>query len=213
MKKILSIILIGVLMLSLFSPKKANAQARVNTIILPSAEKTGGIALMEALNLRKSSRSFSKTKISEQDLSNLLWAAWGYNRDGLKKRTAPSSMNKQEISVYCALETGLYYYNAKAHQLELILAQDLRAHTGKQPFVATAPLNLIYVADSNKQSSLNASHTNSGFIAQNVYLYCASADMGTVVRAWYNDTKLHKAMELKKHQNIILCQTVGYHKE
>ncbi len=191
---------------------KAKAQVPKNTIVLPAAVKTGGMPLMETLDIRQSTRSFSKKKLSEQDLSNILWTAWGYNRNEQKKRTAPSSMNKQEISVYCALEEGLYLYNAKAHHLELILDQDVRSHTGKQPFIASAPLNLIYVADSKKQSSLNTSHTNVGFISQNVSLYCASENLATVVRAWYNETKLHKIIKLQKHQNIILCQTVGYPK-
>lgn len=213
MKKLLSLLLIGVIMFSFLSPKRAIAQSAKETIILPAVQKEGGMPLMEALNQRHSTRSFAKTELSEQTLSNLLWVAWGYNRDELKKRTAPSSMNKQEISIYLALKKGLYLYNAEKHILELIKAEDLRAATGKQPFVNSAPLNLIFAADTKKQSSLTSSYANVGFISQNIYLYCASEGLGTVVRGWYNSEKLHKAMSIAEHQSIILCQTVGYPKK
>lgn len=213
MRKYLSLLMIGVLMLSFFSPKKLSANDAEQTIQLLEPVKTGGIPLMDALNNRHSSRSFSKAELPEQVLSNLLWAAWGYNRDDLKKRTAPSSMNKQEISLYCALEKGLYLYNPKANTLELVKSIDLRSLTGSQGFVNSAPLNIIYVADTKTQSSSNSSYANVGFISQNVYLFCASEGLGTVVRGWFNHDKLHNAMELKKHQSIILCQTVGYPKE
>ncbi len=213
MKKLLYFLLIGVIMFSFLTPKRAIAQQVKNTIILPAAQKEGGMPLMEALNQRQSIRSFTNAELSEQTLSNLLWAAWGYNRNELKKRTAPSSMNKQEISIYLTLEKGLYLYNAEKHSLELIKSEDIRAATGKQPFVGSAPLNLIFVADTKKQSSATSSYANVGFISQNVYLFCTSEGLGTVVRGWYNSEKLHKAMELSDNQSIILCQTVGYPKK
>jgi len=213
MRKLLSILLIGVIMFSLFSPKKARAQEALDVIELPAVQKSGGMPLMEALDQRHSIRSFAKDELSDQVLSNLLWAAWGYNRPDKQKRTAPSSMNKQEMSVYCALKKGLYLYNAEKHQLELVKNEDLRSKSGKQPFVGSAPLNLIFVADTKKQSSSNSSYANTGFISQNVYLFCASEGLGTVVRGWFDNKKLHKAMGLDEKQTIILCQTVGYPKK
>ena len=213
MKKVLTILLIGVLMFSFLSPRKASAKEVLDVIDLPAVEKTGGLPLMQALDQRQTIRSFTKDPLSEQLLSNLLWAAWGYNRPDKQKRTAPSSMNKQELSVYCAMENGLYLYNAEQHRLELIKNEDLRSKTGNQPFVGSAPLNLIYVADTKKQSSETSSYANSGFIAQNVYLFCASEGLGTVIRGWFDNKKLHKAMGLSDQEKIILCQTVGYQKK
>jgi len=210
MKKIFIMLILGVIMFSFFAPKRSLAAESSKVIELVSIDKEGGMPLMQALNDRKSSRSFEKHMLSDEHLSGLLWSAWGYNRPDKKKRTAPSSMNKQEISIYCALENGLYLYNAEKHQLELILDKDLRSVTGKQTFVNSAPVNLIYVADTKKQSSSNSSFANVGFISQNVYLYCASEGLGTVVRGWFDANKLHKAMGLKEKQSIILCQTVGY---
>jgi SagB-type dehydrogenase family enzyme len=185
-------------------------------ISLPEPQKTGGKPLMEALNDRQSHREFSERELDLQTLSNLLWAAFGYNRMEEKKRTAPTSRNYQEIEVYVTLPSGLYVYDALENKLDIKHGRDIRANTGLQDFVANAPLNLIYVAnqakvqDPHSDRQLRASHTNSGFIAQNVYLYCASAGLVAVVRAWFDEDDLKKAMELDENMKIILTQTVGY---
>jgi nitroreductase len=186
----------------------------LKSIPLPKPQTEGGMPLMQALSQRKSGRAFSPEKLPPQVLSNLLWAAWGVNRpDG--HRTAPSAVNRQEIDVYVALADGLYLYNAKAHQLDPVLKDDIRGATGGQPFVGQAPLNLVYVADQAKSGRADESwaYADTGFIAQNVYLYCASEGLTTVVRAMVDRTALSKAMKLRPDQKITLAQTVGYPKK
>ncbi|MBZ5621084.1 MAG: SagB/ThcOx family dehydrogenase [Acidobacteriia bacterium] len=185
------------------------------TIPLPKPHTTGGMPLMQALNARKSGREFSPEKLSPQALSNLLWAAYGVNRpDG--RRTAPSASNRQTIDVYVALAEGVYLYNAKEHRLDLVVPGDLRAAAGLQPFVAQAPLNLVYVADYAKMAELPDatrvlySAAETGSIGQNVYLYCASEGFSTVIRAMVNRDALAKALHLRPEQKITLSQTVGY---
>lgn len=187
-----------------------------NTKPLPKPQRKGGMPLMEALDKRSSSREFAATELPEQTLSNLLWAAWGINREGEDKRTAPSANNKQEIDVYVVKADGAYQYIPQGHQLKKLLDEDIRSSCGGQPFVATAPLNLIYIADlsrtDQKDYSLEptASYTNAGFIAQNVYLYCASEGLGAVARGWINQDELKAKLHLRPEQKIILGQTVGF---
>ena len=145
-------------------------------IKLPPPQKTGGLPLMEALNNRKSTRYLSDRELSAQMLSNLLWAAYGYNRPKEMKRTAPSAMNVQNISVYVARADGFYLYDAKDQSMRLILKQDLRGQTGQQNFVKDAALNLVYVADvssmrNSGDKALMYSYAHTGFISQNVYLF------------------------------------------
>ena len=184
-------------------------------IQLPEPDKTGGMPLMEALNNRHSTRKFATDEIDPQLLSDMLWAAWGINsKDG--KRTAPSSMNRQEIDIYVATPDGLYLYDAKSNELKTILTEDIRALCGVQSFVATAPLNFIYVADLDKlktedfDDAPSDSYANCGFIAQNVYLFCASEGLGCVVRGSIDKETLGKKMKLRPHQKILLGQTIGY---
>ncbi|HUW92418.1 MAG TPA: nitroreductase family protein [Bacteroidales bacterium] len=188
-------------------------------ISLPSPVKTGGKPLMQALNERESTRTFTGDNLSMQQLSDLLWAGWGINRQADNKRTAPSSSNKQEIDIYVALPEGLYLYEAELNKLKQIHNRDIRNLTGTQDFVATAPVNLIFVADLSKRgkkegdaisdTDLLSSWANTGFIAQNIYLYCASENLGCVIRAMIPRDKLAPELGLKPSQAIILAQSVG----
>ena len=188
-------------------------------LALPKPQTDGGRPLMEVLKHRNTSRAFSSEKLSPQVLSNLLWAAYGINRPDAGKRTAPSAMNWQEIDIYVSLADGLYRYEAAGHWLEPVLSGDLRALTGSQPFVAEAPVNLIYVADharigkASKEEKELYSAADTGFISQNVYLFCASEGLATVVRGSIDRDALAKAMRLRPDQKIILAQTVGYPKQ
>jgi nitroreductase len=188
-----------------------------SVIMLPPPDTAGGKPLMQCLKERRSSRSFDTKPLPQQVLSNLLWAAFGVNRsDG--RRTAPSAMNKQEIDVYAATQDGLYIYNAPSHSLNLITKQDVREKTGKQEFVKDAPLDIVYVADLSREGGSSYDEqmlypaADCGFIAENVYLYCASEGLACVVRAMIDKPSLSKAMNLRSEQKIILSQTVGYPK-
>ena len=187
-------------------------------IQLPAPQHHGGMPLMEALSARHSSREFASRPLPRRVLSDLLWASFGINRPDSGGRTAPSAHNWQEITVYLAMADGLYRYDAHDNRLVPVLDRDIRALTGTQDFVATAPLDLIYVADLNamkgadEQDRLLYSAADTGFIAQNVYLYCASAGLNVVVRGSIDRSALAKAMGLGRGQRVVLSQTVGYPK-
>jgi SagB-type dehydrogenase family enzyme len=185
---------------------------------LPAPDTKGGKPLMQALAARQSAREFSPEKLSPQTLANLLWAAWGVNRaDG--RRTAPSAVNYQEIEVYVLTADGAYVYDAKGNALKQVGKTDTRKQAGQQPFVAGAPVNLVYVADFAKMGSRDEmnkvawSHADTGFIAENVYLFCASEGLGVVVRAMIDRDPLAKTLNLSPTQRITLSQTVGYVKK
>ncbi len=186
---------------------------------LPEPQMDGSRPLMQVLKDRSSSRAFGTGKLPNQVLSNLLWAAFGVNRPDSGKRTAPSAMNWQEIDIYVATADGLSLYDAKAHALKPVLAEDIRALTGQQPFVQEAPVNLVYVADFSRMGEREVdvkvfcSAADTGFISQNVYLYCASEGLATVVRGLIDRPALEKAMKLRPDQRVTLSQSVGYPKK
>jgi nitroreductase len=202
----------------LICPSFSLAQ-ELKAIQLPAPQTDGGRPLMQALKNRVSSRNFSPEKLPVQVMSNMLWAAFGVNRPESGGRTAPSASNSQEMDIYVATPDGLYLYDAKAALLKPVLAEDIRALTGRQPFVKEAPVNLIYVSDLAKMTRaapgdrefFAAAHT--GFISQNVYLFCASEGLATVVRVSMDRPALAKAMGLRPDQKITLVQTVGYPKK
>jgi SagB-type dehydrogenase family enzyme len=217
--KILSFLVAFVWVVSVVCATAGYSEEVGAVIKLPDPVTEGGKPLMQALKERQSARSFSPQPLPAQTLSNLLWAAFGVNRPGTGKRTAPSAVNWQEIDVYVATADGLYLFDAKAHALKLISKADIREATGTQGFVKDAPVNLVYAADLSKMGRRSKedkavySAADAGFISQNVYLYCASEGLATVVRGSIDRTKLSGLMKLRPDQKIVLAQSVGYPKK
>ena len=175
--------------------------------------------LMQAIQNRASSRDYAANKtIPEKTLSELLWVAAGINRKDQNKKTVPSALNKQAIDVYYVDAKGAYLYDPATHSLILKNAGDFRKDAGKQPFVANAAANLIYVADYSKylpeiaersaQEKLAA--MDAAFGAENVYLYAAKVGLKTVVRGSVDPKKLSEILKLKETQQALLGQCIGY---
>ncbi|HOY08484.1 MAG TPA: SagB/ThcOx family dehydrogenase [Candidatus Omnitrophota bacterium] len=188
----------------------------IQPIKLLNPRTTGGMPLMQALKERRSSRAFSPKELPLPVLSDLLWAANGMNRPESGGRTAPSVMNMQEIDIYVAKSDGVYLFDAEENVLLPVSGEDIRGLTGRQAFVKEVPVNLIYVADFSKIRKISGSEVDfytaadAGFIGQNVYLYCASAGLVTVVRGAIDKPALATAMKLRDDQKILLAQSVGY---
>jgi len=187
----------------------------MNTLPLPPAQTAGGAPLMQALRQRQSQREFDPAALPLQTLSDLLWAAAGVNRFELGGRTAPSAMNAQEVDVYAAMPGGLYRYDPVRHSLLMVSATDVRRVTGYQDFVDSAPLDLVYVAHHARMNLVPVAQRDSyawfaaGAMSQNVYLYCASAGLATVIRAWIDRGALGQAMGLSSDEQVLVAQTVG----
>jgi SagB-type dehydrogenase family enzyme len=187
----------------------------LETLVLPKPALSPTATLEQALKSRHSARAFLPDPLSLELLAALLWTGFGINRRDTGGRTAPSAHNWQEIDVFAVLPEGAYRYDAKGHRLLLVKAEDLRGATGVQDFVATAPLNLVYVADFARMPEARAEErdflagADAGCIAQNVYLFCAGAGLATVVRGLIDRSRLAAALGLSKTQRITLAQTVG----
>ena len=200
--------------------EKAVTESPADSIIkLLEPDKTLDVSLMQALSDRASQREFADKQLSLEDLSSLLWAANGVNReDG--KRTAPSAVNAQDIDIYVCMASGAYLYDAKQSQFTRITTEDLRpAVCGKQPM--EAPVFLVMVADisrypeglaSQRQLVESFAAMDAGYVSQNICLYCAAAKLATVPRASMDKDALAKALNLKDTQILILNNPVGYMK-
>ena len=209
----------GALLLVILTASALAAAEDLKAIELPKPNMKGGMPLMEALSARATHREYDTRDLPMQVLSDLLWAGFGINRPESGKRTAPSAMNRQETDIYVALKSGLYVYDAKGNVLKPVLAEDIREATGMQPFVKSAPVNLVFVADfarmgdSSDETKKIYSAADVGFISQNIYLFCASEGLATVVRGWFDREKLREVMKLRPEQRMVLTQTVGYPKQ
>ena len=156
-------------------------------IELPAPRKEGGIGVLEPLNRRGSApgSSFSSMKISDEDLSTILWAATGPNRDGAKW-TVPMAMGVPPyVKIYAVLENGAFLYDWKEHKLKEIVAEDARTKIGAQAFVASAPCSLVFVSDGealmekfkNEDAAKHLAGVATGAMTQNIYLAAAALDL------------------------------------
>jgi len=199
-------------------------------IILPAPEKGGGKSFLEAVQMRKTSRNISSKELPLQVLSNLLWAAFGVNREKASfskaGRTAPSASNSQEIDLYVALVEGVYIYEAVPHRLVPVAAGDFRKRAGRGR-AATAPVNIFYVVNFTRYDTgpeqpdraigdpevqKSYYYTDTGFIAQNVYLFSASQGLA----AWFHNCDKEntvKEFNLGSQQKVLFAQSVGYPEE
>ena len=187
----------------------------IETVTLPPAQKTGGMPLMEAFQLRKSQRSFSSKELTSQQLSNLLWAAYGINRpDGF--RTVPAAKNWYEYDIYVLKSDGWFLYEVSKHALLKMGNEDLRVYGGTQDFVKAAPVILVYVADFGRMNDTTDelrkffSAVDVGYISQNVYLWCASEGLATIILGQVDKVKVREVLKLKPNQQVILSQPVAY---
>jgi nitroreductase len=182
---------------------------------LPPPRTEGGKPLIQTLKLRQSIREYSDRPLPVQVLSDLLWAAFGINRPS-GDRTAPYWRHIMVIDVYAAMADGVWLYDPKRHALLPHLGTDIRAQTGLQDFVADAPLNLVYVAHGERMQDISTNErrlyasVDTGFIGQNVYLFCASEGLATVFRGAVDYEKLNRTMQLETDQFVTFAQTVGY---
>lgn len=204
------------LVLSVSAFRISSAAESLQPLELPPPGMEGGRPLMQVLKERQSKRDFSSRTIEPQLLSDLLWAAFGVNRPENDHRTAPSAMNAQEIDLYVVLAQGAYVYEAKAHRLRPVVAGDHRAKTGGQDFVKVAPIALVFVADLARMVKAKPevkepyAWVDTGYVSQNVYLFCASAGLATVVHELGQRAPLAAALQLRPDQKITLAQSVGY---
>ena len=185
-----------------------------NTVKLPAPRKSGGMPLMEALSNRASNRELDPEKsLTQQQLSDLLWAAWGVNRpDG--RRTAASAMNRQEIDLYLIGRRGAYRYDAKDHTLKAVAEGDFRPKVSAQEFTRTGDWIVMFVADYGKmggdaQANAVTAGIDAGLIAQNIYLFAASESLGTVVHMTVDRSAIAEILKLKSGQHIVMGQTIG----
>ena len=185
---------------------------------LPPPRTEGGKPLIQALRQRRSIREYSDRPLPAQVLSDLLWAAFGINRPS-GDRTAPYWRHIMVIEVYTAMADGVWLYEPKRHVLLPHSRVDIRAQARLQDFVANAPLNLVYVARGERMQDISANErrlyasVDTGFIGQNVYLFCASEGLATVFRGAVDYEKLNRTMQLGADQFVTFAQTVGYPRE
>lgn len=200
----------------------ANIASAEKPMPLLQPSKTGGLSIMETLWNRHSDREFSERMLSDQDLSDLLFAASGVNRVEDGKLTAPSALNTQEIDLYLFTKDGVFKYIPNGHQLQKVADGDNRKLIAGTPefsqdFVMEAPVSLLTVANPQKFERLSEmanmmAITDAGIMSENVCLFCAGRGLSVVPRATMDRVAITKLLNLPKEAILVLNLPVGYPK-
>ncbi len=178
---------------------------------LPAPDKTGGKPLMQTLTERKTIRKYSAKELSGKEISNILYAAWGINRPEKNLRTVPTAMNRQNMRVYLTSGNGTFLYHAEKNELEKVSGEDLRKYSNYSPELGlSAPVSLIYAGQVTDKMPETLAFAHAGSAYQNVYLYCASAGLGTVICASTKVNEVAKALKLKDGWKVLCAQVIGY---
>jgi SagB-type dehydrogenase family enzyme len=210
MKKTLCILVLLVFVINM------NAQ-ELKSIALNPPDINSGLTVMQAFSKRSSASAFTSEKLKLQDLSDLLWAANGINRQDSKKRTAPSAMNAQDVDIYVFLEEGVYLYNASGNSLDPVVSGDQRTlAAGRQTEFANAAVILVLVSDisrfqnGDEKMKLSMAALDAGMVSQNIAVFCAGTGLLTRPRATMDQPKLKEILKLKDTQYPLLNNPVSY---
>jgi len=186
----------------------SNARA-LEVIKLPDPDIDENLSLYDALINRHSVRFYEQKNLSRQTLSNILWVAYGVNReDG--RRTIPTARNSKDLSVYVADKDGVWLYKAEKNELQQVTEENIMYAFGSQPFMKDVPAVLIYTG-SDKEHNFSVMHAGSAY--QNVELYAGATKLGCVVRAMFDKEAVAKALQLPVGQRVIVTQAIGYEKK
>ncbi len=173
-------------MLALAAAFFAGAVSAADAVRLPAPQKSGGPALLDAVNARASAPGggFPSGQLSQQDLSTLLWAASGLNRDG-RLWTVPMAMGRPPYcKLYVITKTGTSLYDWRNHALVPVSSADFTGTVPAQGFAKAAPVNLIVVVDGAELAALRSpygeemAHILAGAMSQNVYLAAQAVNAG-----------------------------------
>lgn len=176
---------------------------KAESINLPQPDTSS--ELMKIIDARKSGRAYSNKPINNQELSNVLWAAFGTNSHGT--RTIPTARNQQNLRVFVFYNNAVWEYDGKENVLNKYSDTDLMPYLDSQEFVKDAPVHIIYVGDKKY------GEVHSGSAYENVSLYAAANGLSSVVRGLIDRDGLHKALDLSEDEVVTYHQTLAYPQE
>ncbi len=190
-----------------------------NIVKLPPPRPRSEISLEEALAQRRSIRSFSSTKLSWEEIGQLLWAAQGITakREGL--RTAPSAGALYPLEIYVVIETGVYHYQPREHQLQRALPSNVRNELCRaaleQACVKAAPAVFVITgvfertARKYGERAPRYVHLEAGHAAQNLLLQATALGLGAVPVGAFHDEQVEKVVKLPNGERILYLIPVG----
>lgn len=192
----------------------------VETIKLPMPKTVGKMTLEESLYHRRSERTYVKSYLSNDQISQLLWAAQGITEPTWGFRTAPSAGSIYPLELYLVKPEGVYHYVPRSHSLELHLKGDKRPSLTRaalgQTFIGDASINIVICAifdRTREKYGLRTEryvHLEAGHAAQNILLQATAMGLGSVPVGSFWDDVVMATLELPYGYEPLYIVAVGY---
>ena len=189
------------------------------TITLPSPRLRGKLSLEQTITARRSVRSFSDVPLTEEELSQLLWATQGVTHPS-GRRVAPSAGAVYPLEVYVARDTGLWHYEPGRHRLTQAHNADMRPSLHGiamgQDALIEAPAVFVITAVTARMRAVYGNraeryvHMESGHAAENLLLQAVSLNLGGVLIGAFNDDWLNKVLRLPRGEETLYLVPIGH---
>ncbi|MHC1780590.1 MAG: SagB/ThcOx family dehydrogenase [Bacteroidales bacterium] len=199
---------------------------------LPAPSIKGEISVEESLNSRRSRRSFLPDGVTDKDLSQILWAAYGVTKPSTNPnikgglRTAPSAGARYPLEIYAVIgnipgiEPGFYKYDATAHKIVMVIAGDLRkeltAASLNQKMIQDAPFSVFYSAVYSRITDRYGDRGRERYVcmdlghsAQNVYLQAEALKLGTCAIGAFNDEMVKNVLKVQEPEVPLYLMPIG----
>ena len=223
LKNTLALITLVTLTGTLASAQSGDNQA--NRVTLPEPDSEIDLPLQQALQQRRSIRSYATGPVTLGELSQLCWAAQGVTDRRSGYRAAPSAGATYPLELYAAvgevegLEAGLYRYVADEHVLQKVGSRDLRpdlhrAALRQQP-VRDAPLVMVLTAVHQRTARRYGERAEryvameAGHASQNIYLQATALGLGSVAIGAFDDGSLARVLRLPDGERPLYLMPVG----
>lgn len=205
----------------------AKSEMKNSIIKLPDPSLKGSVSVEEAINKRRSRRSFEKTPLAMEQLSQILWCAQGITNKKGERRASPSAGATYPMTIYVVIgdktcgniTAGVYEYLPREHGLKLHIPGSINEALIKavmnQAFVGQAPVALVCTAnyarttDRYGERGIMYVHMEAGHIGQNVHLQSEAMGLGTCMIGAFSDDAVSKLLKLDKNQKPLYIMPVG----
>jgi len=198
-----------------------------NNIDLPKPKFKGSMSVEETIKKRRTERSFVSITLSQQQLSQILWAAQGITEEGGFKRSIPSAGALYPLNIFAVVgkegvddvQAGVYQYQPAHHQIKCVIPGDLRKKLAEaalsQMWISRAPITIVITAEYERTTEkygkrgVRYIHMEVGHAGQNIFLQAESLNLGAGIVGAFEDERVKDILKLPDEYVPLLIMPVG----
>ena len=197
-----------------------SAMGNEDVISLPEPKLKGAMSLEEAIQKRRSKRSYSSQELTLEEISQILWSVQGITDERRGFRAAPSAGALYPLEIYLVTADGLYLYLPDGHRMKRLSEKDLRQPLAeaalRQEYIAQAPIDIVIcavyerVTSKYRKRGIRYANIEVGHAAQNLQLQAVTLGLGSVPIGAFEDDAVKKVLSLPEDHQPLYIIPVGH---